>query len=65
MLEFPGSCIPSVEAAIEQTQPRLSPPRLPQGNQWEMPKLTHEDERLPASMEPPRFPTAEKLASST
>lgn len=45
LVEFPGSCVPSAEAAQSRASPVLSPSRLPQGNQREMPKLTCEAER--------------------
>lgn len=68
-LEFPGPSVPSIQAATwSQPSPELSPPRVPQGNPSEMPKLAREagsSNWAPTSVEPPRFPTAEKLPPRT
>lgn len=71
LLEFLGPSVPSIQAATwSQPSPELSPPRVPQGNPSEMPKLAREAGSsdwgpLPTSVEPPRFPTAEKLPPRT
>lgn len=68
MLQLPGSCMPSVGAATKQTQPHAVTTSAASRKLMGDAKIHTRDSdggHLLTSMKPPRFSTAEKLASST